>query len=173
MDDFDTFKASREKIDPSARKFSKRQWDKAYAAYRSSRERVMEGKSDQSDQSDQSDNGHSSKRRRSSSRGSATYRSSGQSFPANLRSEVRHKSAYSDLRMMVDLLAWIAIALVVLVGALKLVYYTNVSVALVAILEAVIMVIAVVALRLLAHVVIDIPDIALQKGLSKVPDTGE
>lgn len=75
--------------------------------------------------------------------------------------------------MMVDLLAWIAIALVVLVGALKLVYYTNVSVALVAILEAVIMVIAVVALRLLAHVVIDIPDIALQKGLSKVPDTGE
>jgi len=86
---------------------------------------------------------------------------------------VRHKSAYSDLRMMVDLLAWIAIALTVLVGALKLVYYTNVSVALVAILEAVIMVIAVVALRLLAHVVIDIPDIALQKGLSKVPDTGE
>jgi hypothetical protein len=170
MDDFDTFKASREKIDPSARKFSKRQWDKAYAAYRSSRERVMEGKSDQSDQSD---NGHSSKRRRSSSRGSSTYRSSGQSFPANLRSEVRHKSAYSDLRMMVDLLAWIAIALVVLVGALKLVYYTNVSVALVAILEAVIMVIAVVALRLLAHVVIDVPDIALQKGLSKVPDTGE
>jgi hypothetical protein len=78
---------------------------------------------------------------------------------------VRRHSAYSDLRMLVNLLAWIVIGLAILVGALKLVYYTNVSVALVAILEAVMMVIAVVALRLLAHVVIDIPDIALQKEL--------
>lgn len=66
--------------------------------------------------------------------------------------------------MMIDLLTWIALGLVVLIGALKLLYYTNVSAALVAILQAVLLVILVVALRLLAHVIIDIPDIALHGG---------
>lgn len=66
--------------------------------------------------------------------------------------------------MMIDLLTWIALGLVVLIGALKLLYYTNVSAALVAILQAVLLVILVVALRLLAHVIIDIPDIALHSG---------
>lgn len=158
MDDFETFKVSREKIDPSARKFSQAQWDKAYAAYRSSRERVKEATG-----STHADKGHdSSKRRKNGSRGySSGNFSTTQSPLADLRNEVRHKSAYSDLRMMIDLLAWIALGLVVLSGALKLLYYTNVPAALVAILEAVILVVLVVALRLLAHVIIDIPDIAL------------
>lgn len=173
MEDFETFKASREKIDPAARKLSERKWEQAYAAYCKSRERVKEGKSSQSKQ------GHSSLRPRSSARGHSTSRSSGHSPAANLRAEVRHHSAYSDLRMMVDLLAWVLIGLAVLAGALKLVYYTNVSLALVAIFEAVMMVIAVMALRLLAHVVIDIPDIALHRGLSREtksssePDVGD
>ncbi len=160
MDDFETFKASREKIDPAARKFSESQWSQAYAAYRSSRERLKDGHSAQAEQ------GTSSRHRRGSLKGRSGKRASAHSGTVSLRSEVRHHSAYSDLRMLVDLLAWIVIALAVLAGALKLVYYTNVSAALVAILEALMLVIAVVALRLMAHVVIDIPDIALQKGKS-------
>lgn len=157
MDDFETFKASREKIDPAARKFSESQWEQAYAAYRSSRERLKDGHSTQAEP------GQSS-RRRSSLKGRSGKRVAAHRVTVSWRSELRHHSAYSDLRMLVDLLAWIVIALAVLAGALKLVYYTNVSAALVAILEALMMVIAVVALRLMAHVVIDIPDIALQKG---------
>lgn len=159
MDDFDTFKASREKIDPSSRKFSERQWQKAYSAYRSSRERVKEGGASQS--------GHAPERHRSSSRGGSTYRSSAQNPTAILRSEVRSNSAYSDLRLIVDLLAWIAIGLLVLTGGVKLFYYTNAPVALAAVLDVVTMVVGVVVLRLLAQVVIDIPDIALLKKLSK------
>lgn len=165
MDDFETFKASRDKIDPSARKFSQAQWEKAYAAYRSSRERVKEV----------SGASQSNKARRSSQgRGSAPKEQSSRSFTnhspsAALRSEVRHSSAYSDLRMMIDLLAWVAIGLVVLSGVLKLLYYTNVSAALVAILQAVLVVITVVALRLLAHVIIDIPDIALFRARMQQP----
>jgi len=157
MDDFKTFKASREKIDPATRKFSERQWEQAYAAYCSSRERVKDG------QSAQTDAGKTSRRHRSSRRGRSSKRPSGHGAAAGLRSELRQHSAYSDLRMLVDLLAWIAIALAALSGVLKLLYYTDVSVALVAIVEALILVIAVVALRMLAHVVIDIPDIALQQ----------
>lgn len=69
--------------------------------------------------------------------------------------------------MIVDLLAWIAIGLLVLTGGVKLFYYTNAPVALAAVLDVVTMVVGVVVLRLLAQVVIDIPDIALLKKLSK------
>lgn len=156
MDDFDTFKASRQKIDPTARKFSERQWQKAYAAYRRSRERVKEGGPAPSGK------GHSSKRRKNGSSGGASYGYTDKNQVMDIRGEVRRNSAYSDLRMIVDLLAWIVIGLVVLTGAMRLVYYTNASAAVVAILQAVTTVVAVVALRLLAHVVIDISDIALR-----------
>lgn len=159
MDDFDTFKASREKIDPSSRKFSKRQWQKAYAAYRDSRERVKEGSTAKS--------AHTSGSRRSASRRGSSYRSSNLNPALILRSEVRQNSAYRDLRMVLDFLTWIAVGLLVLAGAVKLLYYTNPSAALASILESITMVVVLVALRLLAHVVIDIPDIALLKKLSK------
>lgn len=165
MDDFETFKTSREKIDPSARKFTQAQWDKAYAAYRSSRERVKEVTG-----STQSNKGHAdSQRRKSGSRGYSSRNYSSQSPAVDLRNEVRHKSAYSDLRMMIDLLAWIALGLVVLSGALKLLYYTNVPAALVAIIQAMILVVTVVALRLLAHVIIDIPDVVLHSERNQSP----
>lgn len=165
MDDFETFKASREKIDPSARKFSQAQWEKAYTAYRSSRERVKEV----SGSSQSGKVRKSSQRRRSSSKEQSSRSFTNHSPSAALRSEVRLSSAYSDLRMMIDLLAWLAIGLVVLSAVLKLLYYTNVPAALVAILQAVIVVITVVALRLLAHVIIDIPDIALFRARIEQP----
>lgn len=40
MKDFEAFKEARLKVDPSTRRNTKYQWEKAYEAYRSSRERV-------------------------------------------------------------------------------------------------------------------------------------
>lgn len=157
MDDFDTFKASREKMDPSSRKFSESQWQDAYAAYRSSRKRLSGG--------GRSESGNSSKRRKKSSREGVARSAPSQNPIADLRNEVRQNSAYSDLRMMLDMLAWIAIGVAVVAAALKLAYYTNTSAALGSIMDAVFKIIAVVVSRLLAHVVIDIPDIALRNRL--------
>lgn len=154
MDDFDTFKANREKMDPSSRKFSDRQWQKAYAAYRRSRERVNETKSPARPDD-------ASKGRRSADQSRASYSGSGHSPLGALRKEVRQNSAYGDLRLVVDVLAWVAIGLFVLTGAVRLVYYTNTNAALVALLVASSQVIGVIFLRLLVHVIVDIPDIAL------------
>lgn len=74
---------------------------------------------------------------------------------------MRENSAYGDLRLVLDVLAWVAVGLFVLTGAVRLVYYTNANAALVAILMAASQVIGVIFLRLLVHVIIDIPDIAL------------
>lgn len=74
---------------------------------------------------------------------------------------MRENSAYGDLRLVLDVLAWVAVGLFVLTGAVRLVYYTNANAALVAVLMAASQVIGVIFLRLLVHVIIDIPDIAL------------
>ena len=66
-----------------------------------------------------------------------------------------------------DVLAWVAVGVVILAAAVKLLYFTNISVALVALLEAVIGVIAIIGLRLLVHVIIDIADIALHDRLER------
>ena len=159
MDDFETFKASREKMDPSTRKMSDHQWQQAYAAYRSSRERLSGGGSP---------SGESSGRRRRRSASSAGFHTPSTLTPAaQLRNEVRASSAYSDLRLLVDVLAWVAVGVVMLAAAVKLLYFTNISVALVALLEAVIGVIAIIGLRLLVHVIIDIADIALHDRLER------
>lgn len=159
MDDFDTFKASREKIDPTSRKFSERQWQKAYAAYCNSRKRVTGKTSTQS--------GESSRRQKKSGREGTKHVSSYRNPVAGLRNELRQNSAYSDLRLLLDLLAWIAIGVVVLAGVLKLAYYTDLSLSLAALLDTAVKVIGIVLLRLLAHVIIDIPDIALYNRISE------
>ncbi len=164
MDDFDTFKASREKIDPSARKFTQRQWQKAYSAYCSSRERVKEVTSTKTVDS--------SRRAKSPSRSGSAYGGGGRNHPSKLRAEVRNDSAYAEVRTTVDVLAWVAIGLTVLAAVIKLVYYTNPSAALVAILQAATFAVIVFALRLLAHAVIDIPDIALQAEASRHSRSG-
>lgn len=155
MDDFETFKASREKMDPTSRKFSDSQWQQAYVAYRNSRERVSEGRSSKS--------GEGSRRRRGSGKSSSRKPMLSGSPTGSLRSEVRHSSAYADVRMIVDLLAWIAIGVLVLTAIIQMTYLTNGSIALASIMGATFKVIAVVVLRLLAHVIIDIPDIALHE----------
>lgn len=162
MDDFDTFKASREKMDPSSRKMSDRQWQKAYAAYRSARERV--GGSGGSDSS-----GKSRRRAKASASASSSAHGShglsGGSELGQLRRVVRDQSAYADLRLIVDILAWIAIGIVVLAAVVTLFYYTSVPASIVSLLGAAVQVIGIVLARLLVQVFIDIPDIALHRSV--------
>lgn len=159
MDDFETFKASREKMDPSSRKMSEQQWKQAYAAYCSARERVSGGGT--------SKEGKSSKRRRAKSAASArgTHSPSSISELGQLRQTVRNQSAYADLRLIIDILAWIAISLVVLAAMVTLFYYTSVPAAIASLLGAAVQVIGIVLLRLLVAVLIDLPDIALYRSL--------
>lgn len=163
MDDFDTFKASREKMDPTARRMSEHQWQQAYAAYRTARERVVGG-----GQSNAS-SGAKAKRRRHSNSTKAkvaerqSQRPSSVSYLGLLRHKVRGQSAYADLRLMVDILAWVAIALVCVAGAFTLFFYTSVPATLTALLGTFVQVIGIVVARLLVQVLVDIPDIALYR----------
>lgn len=156
MDDFEAFKATREKMDPTSRKMSDHQWKQAYEAHQRAKGRVSSGGHSESS---------SKRRRRRSSGQSSTAR--GQHQPSSvskggvLRSVVRQQSAYKDLRLIIDLLAWLAIAVVVLGAIVSLFYYTSVAAALVAILGGLLEVVIIVIARLLIQVVIDIPDIAL------------
>ncbi len=159
MDDFETFKASREKMDPTSRKMSEHQWKQAYAAYRSARERVSGGSSE----------GKGKKRRhaKTSAPARGAHAPSSVSELGLIRRAVRDQSAYADLRLIIDILAWIAIAVVALAGVLTLLYYTSVAASVVSILGALAQVIGIVVGRLLVQVLIDIPDIALYRSLQE------
>jgi hypothetical protein len=145
MDSFEDFKLSREKMDPSSRKLSEHQWNQAYAAYLKSRERVSG-----------IDNG---------TRKRGTHAPSNLSELGLLRRTVRDQSAYADLRLIVNYLAWLAIVLVILATIVSLFYYTSSSASIVVLLKAALQVIGIVILRLLSQVLIDIPDIALFRAL--------
>lgn len=155
MDDLEAFKESRLKMDPSSRKMSEQQWQQAYDAHLRARGRVSG-----------SGEGSSRKRRRSSSK---SHSSRGQHQPSTvgelglLRQTVRQQSAYRDLRLVVDILAWVGVVLVSLAIVLSLMYSPTTTLALVALLEGLIKVIGIVLVRLLIHVVVDIPDIALYR----------
>jgi Flp pilus assembly protein TadB len=164
MDDFETFRTSREKMDPSSRKLSEQQWQQAYSAYCSSRERVgVAGKSTSSG------SGSGKKRRQSKKTSSehASSRSGSRLTTADLRQRVREQSAYAELRMLVNFLAWGAIVVFILIAVVSMSFYTSVSAALVALLWGVAQVIGVSAARLLVQVLIDLPDIALYRSLQE------
>lgn len=155
MDDFETFKSSREKMDPTSRKMSDQQWKQAYAAYRSARERVSGSES-------------KSKKRRSSKKvapARGAHTPSSLSELSRLRRTVRDQSAYTDLRLVVDVLVWLAIAVVVLAAIITLFYYTSAPAAIISLLGAAVQVIGIVLVRLLVQVLIDLPDIALYQSL--------
>ena len=183
MDDFRTFKASRQKIDPTTRHFSDDKWEEAYLAYKQARIRLSKGKdgggkrssrrkrkvSADSSQSSASDDSNRVIASRESSGEAANHRSPGR-LASKLRAEDRRDSAYRDLRLGFDVLAWAVIALIVLSVVVKWFYYTDVSVALDAGLSGAAEVTLVFLLRLLVHVIIDIPDVALHKRISEQLD---
>ena len=123
MDDFETFKASRVKMDPSSRKMTDHQWEQSYVAYRSTRERVGLGSVSM---------GKVNRRRKSKSAGlsdpeSSLRASQGPSTVSdlgNLRQVVRQQSAYADLRLIINILAWVVIAVFILIAVVSMFFYT-------------------------------------------------
>ena len=166
MEDFETFKDSRLKIDPSAREMTDHQWKQSYAANQSARERVGAGSGSE---------GKVSKRQKSKSTNSSDLKSSlrasqqlgAVSDLSNLRQVVRQQSAYSDLRLIIDILAWVSIAVFILIAVVSMFFNTSAAGAIISLLWAGIQIIGVVVARLLVHVLVDIPDIALHQSLQK------
>jgi len=150
MKDFDEFKASREKMDPSARKMTDRQWKQAYTAYRRTRERRRG-----------SGRRHSSEEERGGGGTEPARRSAREGDRRSLRERVRADSAYSEVRLAVDLLSWIALAVIAANVFAVFLYITSQAAFFSVLLESGLKAVAVVALRMLAHVVVDIPDITL------------
>lgn len=164
MDDFDTFKASRLKMDPSVRKMTEPQWQQAYAAHRSARKRATGSSSHETSK------GKSVRRKRKSrSRGGSRLPASLRA-PTHLRDEVRSSSAYGDARLLIDVMAWVAISIVLLATLVKFLYYTNSAVYLSNALGAALQIVAIVSLRITLHILIDIPDIALREHEPRNPD---
>lgn len=166
MEDFESFKASRLKIDPSSREMTDHQWKQSYAANRSARERVGI-----SSDSERRGNGRRKSKLANSPDSESLVRGSQRpstvSGPSNLRQVVRQQSAYADLRLIIDVLAWIAIAFFLMIAVISMFFYTSAPVAIMALLWAGVQIIGVVVARLLVHVVVDIPDIALHQSLLK------
>ena len=166
MEDFETFKASRVKMDPSSRQMTDHQWKQSYAANQSARERVGAGSgSEDKVNKRQKSKSTNSSDPKSSLRGS--QQSSAVSDLGNLRQVVRQQSAYSDLRLIIDILAWVSIAVFILIAVVSMFFYTSAAGAIISLLWAGIQIIGVVVARLLVHVLVDIPDIALHQSLEK------
>ncbi len=84
------------------------------------------------------------------------------------RSTLSSSSAASDVyKRTVDILAWVTIALFLMIAVISMFFYTSGPVAIMALLWAGVQIIGVVVARLLVHVVVDIPDIALHRLLLK------
>ena len=166
MEDFETFKASRVKMDPSSRQMTDHQWKQSYAANQSARERVG---------ADSGSEGKVSKRQKSKSTNSSDLKSSlrasqqlgAVSDLSNLRQVVRQQSAYSDLRLIIDILAWVSIAVFILIAVVSMFFYTSAVGAIISLLWAGLQIVGVVVARLVVHVLVDIPDIALHQSLQK------
>lgn len=168
MKSFEEFKVSREKMDPSTRNMSEHQWSQAYAAYCSSRELARSGRSS---------SGRGSSRRRSSTVGSVkgAHAPSTLSASAVLKAQVRAESAYADLRLMVNVLSWVLLAVIVIVAILQGIVLGSIvgggmdqvsgslAGAGVALLSGTLQAVGVILLRLIVHVIIDIPDVALYR----------
>ena len=166
MEDFDSFKASRVKLDPSSRQMTDHQWKQSYVAYQTARERVGVGSGPQSkvNRRQKLKSANSSDPRNSQG---ASLQLGAVSDLSNLRQVVRQQSAYPDLRLIVDILAWVSIAVFILIAVVSMFFYTSVAGAIISLLWAGVQIIGVVVARLLVHVLVDIPDIALHQSLQK------
>lgn len=161
MKNFDEFVASREKMDPSTKKMSEHQWKQAYAAYCNSRNRVR--KSSGSRRSDSS--GDSS--RQPSSRSKGKHQQSGLPAGNALRIQVREQTAYADLRLIVDVLAWVAIGVIIVKALIIMSMGVGAFGLLSSLFDGALGVVIAFVLKLLVQAIIDIPDIALLRAASE------
>lgn len=164
MKTFEEFVESREQVDPSARKMTDHQWEQAFVAYRSSRERVR--KSSSSSESTRSSR-RSKRNKSSSTRSSGTRQTSATNSGITLRQQIRAQSAYSDFRLIVDLLAWVAIGVIVVNVLLEISMMASVYLTMSSLLEGALGVLVTFVSKNLIQVIIDIPDIALHRQLRK------
>lgn len=169
MKTFEEFVESRKLLDPSTQKMSEHQWQQAYAAYRSSRERLR-----QSSSSDGVSSSGKRRRRSEKSRGAAGSSTSSDPSSNALRQEVRQQSAYRDVRTIVDVLAWVAIAVIIASALLKMMLGIGVLAVLSYLIEGALGVIVVFIIKMLLQVLIDIPDIALyRRAVARSQSAGE
>ncbi len=164
MKTFEEFVSSREQMDPSTHKMTDYQWKQAYAAYCSSRERLREGRkagSENSSAGKESSDG--AKRRRRSKSGRGMHQPSTVSELATLKRQIREQSAYSDLRLIIDTLAWVAIAVIIIIALLGMFTGFNIYRVISAVVGGGLNVLLVFVFKFLIQVIIDIPDIALYR----------
>lgn len=162
MKDFETFKQSRSKTDPSSKSLSDAQWQQAYAAYCASRERVGRKRGSKSEASAEAPLGRSRRSKRSRGRGET----SPNRFlnPRQLLIErLRANSAYSELRMLVDTLALVATGLILVGLVIKFYFFTAVLGLLAALFGGFLQLIVVFALRKLAQVLVDVADLLVER----------
>ncbi len=157
MKSFEDFKTSREKMDPSTRKLSEHQWGQAYAAYCSARDNSRGRRSSAAKDGSQ--------RRRSLDYSSAAGMHGPSTLSASgaLRAHIRAESAYADLRLIVNVLSWVILATILIIAILQGMLFPMPAATGVALLTGAIKALAVVVLRLVVHVIIDIPDVALYR----------
>ena len=166
MEDFESFKALRIKMDPKSRQMTDYQWEKSYEANKSARERVGASLGSEGEV-----NKRLILRSTNSSHPKGTLRASKQldivSDLSNLRQVVRQQSAYSDLRLTIDILSWVSVTVFILIAVVSIFFYSTAASVTISLLWLVIQIIGVVVTRLLLQVFVDIPDIAIYNSLKK------
>ena len=158
MKSFKSFKSSRQKVDPMSRKMNQHQWEQAYDAYCSSRQRVSQP--------------HSTDRLGINggvkSKG-PSHRPSALSSIGALRNEIRSISAYSEMRIIINILWWIAIGVTCISAVLKFLLYPGFDSQVLTLLNGVGRVALLFVLKYLSQILIDISDGSLFR-LNKIND---
>lgn len=88
---------------------------------------------------------------------------------AQLRRQIRQNSAYTELRTIVDVLAWAAMAIIIFNALLKMSLMVEVYATVSVLIEGLLGVLVAFVLKQLIQVLIDIPDIALFRRVQEQP----
>jgi len=174
MQSFEEFKKSRLAMDPTSRQLTDLQWEQAYNAHKASRQRVSGGRrrgrepsrSSRSKDKTSSTSGKTRKRRSSEPSVPAPANYSSQTKAGLILRRVRAASAYGDLRLLINLLAYVLLGLVLISVGIKVFFFTGGLVVITAILEGLLQIAGIFLLRYLAHVLVDIPDVMLYRELN-------
>ncbi|GEM_PF-4388531 len=154
MKDFETFKATREKMDPSTRKNSKYQWEKAYEAYRSSRERVRK-------RSSKHDNRSSADRKNETLKSTERLEKEAVSKNCsllNIKSELYGRTAYPGLRLAVTWIPAVSILITVIFFCINRLLNSNFLSDNISIEVLVLWVATLLTLGIIGRILIDIAD---------------
>ena len=167
MQSFEEFQKNRMAIDPTSRGLTDLQWEQSYKAYIASRERVK-GASASGHRSRSGRSSDSSRRHRSDSapsRPPRVYDRSSLTKAGLLRQQIQGQSAYQDLRLLINILAYALIGVVTIATAFMVYISNSPMMGFSALISGVLQVVSVIVVRLIVNVIIDIPDILLYREL--------